>query len=67
MAGEKKIEIWKNGERVQMNGLIAVFADGCEWGLGDDKLKWCKKGRARGREEVKRLKEAVGLGKKGKS
>lgn len=37
--GERKVEIWRNGETLQLNGLIAVVADECAWFLGDESLR----------------------------
>ncbi|KAF2438709.1 hypothetical protein P171DRAFT_525834 [Karstenula rhodostoma CBS 690.94] len=43
--GERTVEIWRNGETLQLNGLIAVLADEREWFLGDKALRKIDVGR----------------------
>ena len=37
--GERRVEIWRNGEPLQLFGLIALMADRCAWFLGDPDLR----------------------------
>ncbi|KAJ4358653.1 uncharacterized protein N0V89_003237 [Didymosphaeria variabile] len=61
MPGERKVEIWRNGETYQLAGLIAVMADECGWFLGDTKLRWSGVGYV-GRETSRSLALKCGLG-----
>ncbi|KAL1613208.1 hypothetical protein SLS60_001440 [Paraconiothyrium brasiliense] len=59
--GERKVEIFRNGETFQLNGLIGVMADECAWFLGDKDLRREGEGYV-GREEGRRLARKCGLG-----
>ncbi|KAL5409589.1 hypothetical protein PMIN04_010977 [Paraphaeosphaeria minitans] len=37
--GERRVEIWRNGETHCLPGVIAVMADMCAWFLGDEELR----------------------------
>ncbi|OAG06706.1 uncharacterized protein CC84DRAFT_1215741 [Paraphaeosphaeria sporulosa] len=58
--GERRVEIWRNGETFCFPGVIAVMADRCAWFLGDEELRrgeWIME-----MEKRKNLVSGVGLG-----
>lgn len=57
--GERKVEIWRNGETLQLFGLIGVFSDESGWFLGDTELRHSSDGTYIGREQGKRLLQAL--------
>jgi hypothetical protein len=60
--GERKVEIWRNGETMQLSGLIEVMADEHGWFLGDKALRKAGEGGYVGKEEARKLASGTGLG-----
>ncbi|KAF1966963.1 hypothetical protein BU23DRAFT_308178 [Bimuria novae-zelandiae CBS 107.79] len=55
--GERKVEIWRNGETFQLFGLVGLWADDCAWVLGDKELRRIENGNYKGWKDEMRSRD----------